>query len=132
MPRSASRSGRGVNLSRPLPVPRQPQPEVALQPVAPLGLGHEQRHFGALDGLVEGAGNAGNTVTGGATGGSGIGLVEGAPADLVVFDRSDSWSVTPATLLSRGKNTPLLGMAVPGRVLLTMADGRVAYEAPEA
>jgi dihydroorotase len=67
--------------------------------------------------------------TGGDNGGR-VGLVEGAPADLVVFDRADAWSVTHETLLSKGKNSPLLGMALPGRVLLTMAAGRVAYEAP--
>jgi dihydroorotase len=60
------------------------------------------------------------------------GLVEGAPADLVVFDRSESWTVTAETLASRGKNTPLLGMELRGRVLLTVAGGRLAYEAPEA
>jgi dihydroorotase len=58
------------------------------------------------------------------------GLIEGAPADLVVFDRAEHWTVTAASFASRGKNTPLLGMALAGRVLLTMADGRVAYEAP--
>ncbi len=57
-------------------------------------------------------------------------LVEGAPADLVVFDRTDSWTVTSEALASRGKNTPLLGIDLPGRVLLTMAAGRVAYEPP--
>lgn len=57
-------------------------------------------------------------------------LVEGSPADLVVFDRSDRWAVTPQTVASKGKNTPLLGMDLPGRVLLTIAAGRVAYEAP--
>ncbi len=61
-----------------------------------------------------------------------VGLVEGAPADLVVFDRSDRWTVTPETLRSRGKNTPLLGMDLGGRVLLTMAGGRLAYEAADA
>ena len=59
------------------------------------------------------------------------GLVEGEPADLVVFDRSDDWTVTEASLASRGKNTPLMGMVLPGRVLLTLAGGRIAYEAPE-
>ena len=38
------------------------------------------------------------------------GLVEGAPADLVVFDRAERWTVTAEALASRGKNTPLLGM----------------------
>ena len=60
------------------------------------------------------------------------GSSKGAPADLVVFDRSERWTVTPEALLSRGKNSPLLGIELPGRVLLTMAGGRVAYEAPDA
>ncbi len=59
-----------------------------------------------------------------------VGLVEGAPADLVVFDRSERWTVTTDGLVSRGKNTPLLGMDLAGPVLLTMAGGRIAYEAP--
>jgi dihydroorotase len=59
------------------------------------------------------------------------GLVEGAPADLVVFDRSASWTVEPEALASRGKNTPLAGRALSGRVLLTVAGGRLAYEAAE-
>jgi len=61
-----------------------------------------------------------------------VGLVEGRPADLVVFDRAESWTVVPDALASNGKNTPLLGMSLPGRVLVTMAAGRIAYEAPEA
>ena len=61
-----------------------------------------------------------------------MGLVEGAPADLVVFDRSERWTVSADGLASRGKNTPLLGMEVSGRVLVTLAAGRIAYEAPEA
>jgi dihydroorotase len=61
-----------------------------------------------------------------------VGLVEGAPADLVVFDRSDSWRVTAEGLTSRGKNSPLIGRELPGRVLVTIAGGRLAYEASEA
>jgi dihydroorotase len=60
------------------------------------------------------------------------GLTEGAPADLVVFDRGDRWRVTPETLRSKGKNSPLLGRELSGRVLLTVASGRLAYEDPEA
>lgn len=59
-----------------------------------------------------------------------VGLVEGAPADLVVFDRAEPWTVVPDALASKGKNTPLLGLSLPGRVLVTVAAGRVAYEAP--
>jgi dihydroorotase len=61
-----------------------------------------------------------------------VGLVEGEPADLVVFDRSERWTVSADALASRGKNTPLLGMDLTGRVLVTLAAGRIAYEAPEA
>ncbi len=61
-----------------------------------------------------------------------VGLVEGAPADLVIFDRSERWTVSSDGLASRGKNTPLLGIELPGRVLVTLAAGRIAYEAPEA
>lgn len=56
------------------------------------------------------------------------GLIEGAPADLVVFDRSASWVVETAALRSRGKHSPLLGRTLAGRVMLTVAGGRVAYE----
>ncbi|MDP9483272.1 MAG: dihydroorotase [Chloroflexota bacterium] len=67
----------------------------------------------------------------GASGWTGVrGLVEGAPADLVVFDRSASWRVEAPALASRGKNSPLLGRELAGRVLLTVAAGRIAYQDP--
>ncbi len=56
------------------------------------------------------------------------GLVEGAPADLVVFDRGATWRVEADGLASRGKNSPLLGRELGGRVMLTVAGGRIAYE----
>jgi dihydroorotase len=55
------------------------------------------------------------------------GIREGAAANLVVFDRADRWRVGGETLRSRGRNTPLLGRELPGRVLLTVAGGRVAH-----
>jgi dihydroorotase len=55
------------------------------------------------------------------------GLAVGAPADLVLFDPGASWVVDEASLRSLGKNTPLLGRALPGRVLVTIAGGRLAY-----
>jgi dihydroorotase len=61
-----------------------------------------------------------------------VGLVEGAIADLVVFDRGDAWNVSPDALLSRGKNAPLIGRSLPGPVVLTVANGRLAYEAISA
>jgi dihydroorotase len=64
--------------------------------------------------------------------GAARGLVEGAPADLVVVDAGDRWLVNPGTLASRGRNTPLLGRALPGKVLLTVAQGRLAYRDGDA
>lgn len=58
------------------------------------------------------------------------GLVPGDPADLLVVDAGAGWTVTAEALASLGKNTPLLGRELPGRVLLTVADGRVAYRDP--
>ena len=53
----------------------------------------------------------------------------GAAADLVVFDPAARWRVDEASLESRGNNTPLLGMELPGTVVLTVAGGRVTYDA---
>lgn len=58
-------------------------------------------------------------------------LTEGEPADLVVFDRSATWTVTETSLRSKGKNSPLLGRDLSGQVLLTVAGGRLAYEAQD-
>ena len=44
-----------------------------------------------------------------------------------------SWyeTVEPNVLASRGKNTPLAGRQLAGRVLFTVAGGRLAYEAAD-
>jgi dihydroorotase len=57
------------------------------------------------------------------------GLREGEAADLVVVDRAATWTVTPGTLRSKGKNSPLQGRELRGVVRLTLAGGRVAYAA---
>jgi dihydroorotase len=54
----------------------------------------------------------------------------GSVADLVVFDRGDRWTVTPEALRSKGCNTPLIGRELPGRVLFSVAGGRVAHLDP--
>jgi dihydroorotase len=51
----------------------------------------------------------------------------GAVADCVVFDPDARWRVDRSALASRSANTPLLGMELPGVVLLTVAAGRVTY-----
>jgi dihydroorotase len=55
------------------------------------------------------------------------GFREGEPADLVVVDRRASWTVTAATLRSKGKNSPLLGRELDGVVRLVLAGGHVAH-----
>jgi dihydroorotase len=57
------------------------------------------------------------------------GLAIGQVADLVVFDPAARWRVEAGALASRSANTPLLGIELPGVVQLTVAGGRMTYEA---
>ena len=62
--------------------------------------------------------------------GSGAGhLGVGAPGDVCVFDPKAYWRVEPAALKSQGKNTPFLGLEVPGRVRATLVGGEIVFEA---
>jgi len=54
-------------------------------------------------------------------------LSAGAPASLVVVDRLATWVPARANLLGRSINTPLLGVALPGVVRLTLHAGATAY-----
>jgi len=51
----------------------------------------------------------------------------GEVADIVVFDPDAGWTVSDDTLFSRSRNTPWLGTELRGRVLLTVAHGRVVH-----
>jgi dihydroorotase len=55
-------------------------------------------------------------------------LREGARADLVMIDPRARWRIDPARLETKSKNTPFSGLAVEGRVALTMCEGRIVYE----
>jgi dihydroorotase len=55
------------------------------------------------------------------------GLGIGAPADLVVFDPTATWTVGADGLASRSANTPLIGHELPGVVRLTVAAGDVTW-----
>ena len=57
------------------------------------------------------------------------GLRTGLTADMVVFDPVATWRVEIANLASASRNTPVLGMVLPGVVRLTVAEGRVTYRA---
>jgi dihydroorotase len=54
-------------------------------------------------------------------------LAPGAPADVVVLDPDQAWVVDPERFLSKGKNSPLGGQTLRGTVLLTVAQGNIAY-----
>jgi dihydroorotase len=56
-------------------------------------------------------------------------LAVGATADVTIFDTDRRWVVTPESLLSSSKNTPLLGREVQGMVTHTIVGGEVLYRA---
>jgi len=55
-------------------------------------------------------------------------LAAGAPADVCIFDPGAHWRVEPSALRSQGKNTPFLGLEVPGRVRATLVGGQFVHE----
>lgn len=52
----------------------------------------------------------------------------GGRANLTLVDLRSEFNVFTREFLSMGKATPLAGMRLRGEVLLTIADGRIAYE----
>jgi len=55
-------------------------------------------------------------------------IAVGAPANLTLIDTAATWRVKPAGFRSRSTNSWLLGQRLRGRVLLTVAAGRVVFE----
>ena len=55
-------------------------------------------------------------------------LHEGSPADLVLFDPYREWVVDTNEFASKGRNTPLAGATLKGRVTATMVAGRFVHE----
>lgn len=58
-------------------------------------------------------------------------LTVGAPADVVVFDPTERWTVNAQQFASRSRNTPYHGKTVTGRVRHTLVDGEVRFPRPE-
>jgi dihydroorotase len=52
-------------------------------------------------------------------------LAEGAPGDVTVVDPEAEWTVEPERFASKGKNTPVAGRKLRGRVVATVCGGRV-------
>jgi dihydroorotase len=56
-------------------------------------------------------------------------LAPGAAADICVFDPKAEFLVSRDNLKSQGKNSPFLGLTLPGRVRYTLIEGHLAYAA---
>ena len=54
-------------------------------------------------------------------------LAPGARADICIFDPAAYTQVTRETLKSQGKNTPFLGMELPGKVRYTLVEGQIMF-----
>ncbi len=54
-------------------------------------------------------------------------IKEGEIAELVIFDPFESWEVNEETILSKSKNTPLLGRKLRGKVKFTFYNGKIVY-----
>lgn len=55
-------------------------------------------------------------------------LSAGAPGDVVVIDPEAEWVVEPEAFASKGKNTPLAGRRLRGRVLWTVYGGKAVWQ----
>lgn len=58
-------------------------------------------------------------------------LKEGRPADITIIDPEAKWVIDPEKFRSKGKNTPFKGKKVKGKVLFTICDGKVVYDAEQ-
>ncbi len=57
-------------------------------------------------------------------------LSPGTRADICIFDANEEIRISRDGLRSQGKNTPFLGLEMPGRVRYTLVEGKVMYEPP--
>lgn len=53
---------------------------------------------------------------------------EGEEANLCLVDTKEEFEIKPGTFRSKSRNTPFAGRRVRGRVLLTIAGGKIAYK----
>src|SRR5690349_18672972 len=58
----------------------------------------------------------------------GGGLKRGGTAAVTVFEPMARWKVDPTTFLSKGRNTPYVGMTLVGRATCTIVAGSVVYQ----
>ncbi len=55
-------------------------------------------------------------------------LEVGAPADVTIFDPDMEWVVDTKDFASKGKNTPLAGSTLKGKVMATISQGKLVYQ----
>lgn len=55
-------------------------------------------------------------------------LAIGAPADVTIFDPALEWVVDTRVFVSKGKNTPLAGEKLKGKVIATIYQGELVYK----
>jgi dihydroorotase len=54
-------------------------------------------------------------------------LKAGAPANITIFDPDREWIVNSRNFASKGKNTPYNGYKFKGKVMVTIANGKIVY-----
>ena len=59
-------------------------------------------------------------------------LEPGTPADIVIFDPDLEWEVDSRNFASKGKNTPLDGTVLKGKVVTTMVEGKIVFTEAES
>ncbi|WP_298136597.1 dihydroorotase [Acidiferrobacter sp.] len=57
-------------------------------------------------------------------------LAVGRCADICLYDPRTEWTPTPASVHTRGCNSPFFGTTMRGQVAMTLHEGRIAYERP--
>lgn len=55
-------------------------------------------------------------------------LSAGAPGDVTLIDPEAEWTVEPERFASMGRNTPVAGRTLRGRVVATLYEGRVVFD----
>ena len=55
-------------------------------------------------------------------------LRTGSKADITIFDPNKIWKVNYNDFYSKGKNTPINGHEMKGKVIFTIVSGKIKYE----
>ena len=54
--------------------------------------------------------------------------MKGHPADVIIADIKNPYTIHKADFVSKGKNTPFEGKEVKGKILYTICDGKIVYK----